>query len=190
MDMLLASSVMLSKIINSTFGNGEIRGFDDTVVDKVYDEFKSNIRMIGSDKLLCAYPNEDWIVPAGGLDGWNNMTDKSIRFSMDGIAVFKMTLKQFFSAEFAISLCDGNGNLLQTLHPDHITLGDGETEASESFEGADVEISIPFTVEKDTDYKINVEVLAKGLGGVDISNLDLRICADVDILGSQMNYTA
>ena len=173
MDMLLASSVMLSKIINSTFGNGEMKGFDESAVEKIYEEFKNNIRMIGSDKIIYAYPVcewEDW----GGIGSRHNVTSREIYFPYNGTARFKLIVdKAVYSNSVQVSVCDSDGNPLQSIN-----IG--------STEKAEIEVSIEVDVLKNKGYKIKLVNKTAGYHEYAVEATNLRICADVVIPEEQI----
>lgn len=171
MDMLLASSVILSKIINSTFGNGKIKGFDESVVDKIYDEFKSHARIVASDKVLLYYPEDKWLYTESTT---SNETTKAFRFNHPGNVNVKMTIENYsVGSQYMITRMDSTGFILDGVQTEPVeeVLMYGEMILP-------LEITVPFSISNDRDFKIRIDVIESGSTGTRVDNLDLRICGE------------
>lgn len=176
--MLLAASVPLSKIINSTFGSGELKGFDESLSDKIYDGiaqlFPQNT-LVESDNILCIYPKTEWFDPTGIAPGLEYMTNKAFRFSHSGRARFKMTMGILArKTKYSVYLCDSSGNELQEVK---ITVGSPTRE-----------VVVSFDVQENTDYKLHFSIHDLGSGYTTIVYPELKICADFSDRVSQINY--
>lgn len=166
MDMLLAASVPLSKIINSTFGSGELKGFDESAVEKIYEEIKNQPRLlIESDKIIAVYPDEEWSDPVG--EGKAIITNKSFRFSHSGRVRLILVLHLLSESIVNIYLCDSSGNAIQTW----------STGISPRRGNWEVEVTVD--VQKDTDYKILLQKVFGEEFSLNLAEPNLRICADV-----------
>lgn len=179
MDMLLAAAVPLSKIINSTFGSGELKGFDEALVDRIYEKFEQlypHNRLVESDNILCFYPKDAWIDPTGEYPRYEYMTNKAFRFSHSGRVRFEMDVGILGGgATYTVYLCDSNGQPIQEVYRE---LSSSTRVVIESFD-----------VEKNTDYKFWLSIIDAGFDEpLTIEQPELRICATFDNEVSQINY--
>lgn len=173
MDMLLASGAMLSKIINSTFGKSTIKGFDETAAEKIYEGFKNHVRLVESDNVLLVYPDDKWSKTSSSIE-----MAQAFHAYHSGKVNYKVTIEDYsVGSQYNFILMDSTGFILDSIITEPVTevLMYGEMILP-------IEITVPFPIAKDMDFKLRIEVYKSGSAGTSLDNLNLRICGDVVVV--------
>lgn len=138
-------SGMLAKVLNSTVGTSSFKSLDEVLPSKIYDKFKADVGLVGSEKVLYTYGGA-WTALENSDSYRRQQASTKIKFGCGGVVLFKtVQALKTSQGEIRIEIKNNAGTVLKSAT---YTLPASTSDLTE------VELSCPFNVTAGTEYTV------------------------------------